>query len=158
MALKCSGSFSHPCRPFVSRWRASVPQSRVPCLTESINSEEPLSCLKCVSVMENWFSDIEVDRATSSNSPHVQNLCLRSLLRLCCQFRAVFTLQCFCAGGKPRSSLHAAFLHLCCTGSGALWQTRSVILLRVNTHTHTCARKCSCCGLWAPAAGLESAC
>lgn len=101
----------------------------------SINYEEPVSSLKCVSVKENWFSDIEVDRAAWSNSPHVQHLCLRSLLRVCGRYRAAFTLQCFCAGGKSRSSLHAALLHLCCAGSGALWQTRSVILLRVNTQT-----------------------
>lgn len=151
MPLKCSGSFSHPCRPFVSRWKASAPQSRIPCLTESINSEEPLSCWKCVSVKENWISDIKVSKLQVTR--HVQNLCLRSLLRFCGRSRAAFTLQYFCAGGKSRSSLHAALLHLCRAGSGALWQTRSVILQRVNTHI----RKWSCCGL-RTAAGLESAC
>lgn len=151
MPLKCSGSFSHPCRPFVSRWKASAPQSRIPCLTESINSEEPLSCWKCFSEgkLDFWYQSVEA----SSNSPHAQNLCLRSLLRFCGRFRAAFTLQYFCAGGKSRSSLHAALLHLCRAGSGALWQTRSVILQRVNTHI----RKWSCCGL-RTAAGLESAC
>lgn len=40
-------------------------------------------------------------------------------------------------GGKSRSPLHAALLHLRCAGSGALWQTGSVRLLGVNTHTRT---------------------
>lgn len=96
-------------------------KSRIPCLTESINSEQPVSSLKCVSVKENWFSVIEVDRAAWSNPPYVQHLSPRSLLRVCGRIRAAFTLQCFCAGGKSRSSLHAAVFHLCCAGSGAVW-------------------------------------
>lgn len=39
------------------------------------------------------------------------------------------------AGGKSRSPLHVALLHLRCAGSGALWQTGSVTPLGVNTGT-----------------------
>lgn len=44
-------------------------------------------------------------------------------------------------GGKSWTPLHAALLHLCCAGSGALWQTGSVTLLGVHTHARTHAKK-----------------
>lgn len=57
-----------------------------------------------------------------------------------CSFSVYICVCCtVCLGGESRSALHVAVLHLCSSGSWALWKTGLVCV---------CARACMCVRVW----------